>query len=109
MTDSRNLDNIPYCYPDETENCIPMPENRIDPTGGPIIAVNSAKPAQGGWAPPPWAPAAVAVYCGIAASVAPLLLALGPGGIIGAAILAGSAAGLGGYFGVKSAGPRKTE
>lgn len=95
-------DSEPIPYPEEA-----MPENRIDPVAPPIVAVN--KPAQGGWAPPPWAPAAVAVYCGIAASVAPLLLALGPGGIIGAAILAGSAAGLGGYFGVKSAGPRKTE
>lgn len=35
----------PYCYPDEnpqTENCIAMPENRIDPTAAPAVSPTGA-------------------------------------------------------------------
>ncbi len=87
-------------------------ENRIDP----VTVANAAEdkrlapiePGQGGWVPSWWMPLAAAVGSAMLGSIGLAVTALGGTvwTILGGALTA-AGIGLAGFFGTKSAGPRK--
>lgn len=91
-----------------------MPENRVEAVTVANAAENARlaavthQPAEGGWAPPGWMPIAVGLGAAVLVAVGDVLLA-GPItlAILGATVLKAAGAFLAGYFGTKSAGPRK--
>lgn len=65
-------------------------------------------PGAGGWTPGKNTPIFVAVFCGIAGAVGPVLMMPEPKwNVILASVLSGAGTALAGYLGIRSAGPRQ--
>jgi hypothetical protein len=95
----------PICYTDQNptkDNCMPD-ENRIEHVNSP-----HPKPGEGGWTPGKLAPVIGACVSGGLTGVGVALATPGADWkhFLGA-FLTGCGAGLAGFFGIKSAGPRK--
>lgn len=92
----------------------PTPGSRVAQVTPATAAENarlaSIGPAAGGWSPGHLVPLLVAIAVGVLGSVGTLITAGGviTGGAIVGAALVGVSSALAGFFGVKSAGPRKT-